>query len=138
MSHYPRYKKYRPKLYRRRVPIFWWVHRWVHVRFILRELTSVFVAGYVVVLLLLVHAVRQGPEAYEGFLAWLRTPTALGLHAAALVMVLFHSVTWFNLAPKALVIHVGKRRVPGAVIAGINYAAWAVVSVVLAWIILGA
>ncbi len=137
MSHYPRYKKYRPKLYRARVPIFWWVHRWVHVRFILRELTSVFVAFYAVVLLLLARAVTQGPEAYAAFLAWLATPVALVLHAVALAMVLFHSVTWFNLAPKALVVHVGKKRLPGAFIAGANYAAWAAVSALLAWIILG-
>jgi len=136
MSHYPRYKKYRPKIYRERMPIFWWVHKWVHVRFILRELTSVFVAFYALVLLFEVRAVTQGPEAYASFLAWLQTPTAIVLHAVAFVMVLFHSVTWFNLAPKALVVHVGKKRVPGAVIAGMNYAAWVVVSVVLAWIVL--
>ena len=48
----------------------------------------------------------------------------------------FHAVTWFNLAPKAMVVEVGGRRLPGALIAGANYAAWAVVSAVLAWLLL--
>ena len=48
----------------------------------------------------------------------------------------FHAVTWFNLAPKAMVVDMGGRRLPAAVVAGANYAAWAVVSAVLAWLVL--
>ena len=81
MSHLPRYRKYYPTRYRKRVPIFWWVHKWVHMRFILRELTSVFVAFYVIVLLLHVRSLAMGPEAYAAFLAWLESPLALALHA---------------------------------------------------------
>ncbi len=136
MSHLPRYRKYYPRLYRKRVPIFWWVHRWVHMRFILRELTSVFVAFYAIVLLLHVRSLAVGPEAYDAFQAWLASPLALVLHAVAFVMVLFHSITWFNLAPKAMVVRLGERRLPGWMIAGANYAAWGVFSVVLAWILL--
>jgi len=120
------------------MPIFWWVHKWIHMRFILRELTSVFVAFYAVVLLFHVRSVAVGPEAYAAFLAWLRSPPALALHGVALVMVLFHSVTWFNLAPKALVVRVGEQRIPGWIIAGMNFAAWGVFSGVLAWILLAA
>lgn len=138
MSHLPRYKQYRPKLYNRRVPIFWWVHKWVHMRFILRELTSVFVAFYAIMLLVHVRALAAGPEAYASFMAWLQTPLALALHAVALVMVLFHSISWFNLAPKAMVIRVGERRVPGWLIAGANFGAWGVFSIILAWILLAA
>ncbi len=138
MSHLPRYRQYRPRLYHRRMPIFWWVHKWVHMRFILRELTSVFVAFYAIMLLLHVRALAAGPEAYASFLAWLASPVSLALHAVALVMVLFHSISWFNLAPKAMVIRVGARRLPGWVIAGLNFAAWGVFSAALGWILLSA
>lgn len=136
MSHYPRYKKYRPKVYNKRIPIFWWVHKWPHTRFILRELTSVFVAFYAIVLLLHVRSLAAGPEAYVDFMAWLQTPFALALHTVALAMALYHSVTWFSLAPKAMVLRIGRRRIPGWAIAGANFAAWGVFSAVLAWIIL--
>lgn len=138
MSHLPRYRKYHPKRYHKRVPIFWWVHKWVHMRFILRELTSVCVAFYCIVLLIHVRSLALGPEAYAAFQAWLASPLAVALHAVAFVMVLFHSVTWFNLAPKAMVVRVGERRLPGWLIAGANFGAWGVVSVVLAWILLAA
>ena len=136
MSHYPRYKKYRPRVYSKRMPIFWWVSKWPHTRFILRELTSVFVAFYAIVLLLHVRSLAAGPEAYANFMAWLQTPLALALHTVALVMVLYHSITWFSLAPKAMVLRVGSKRIPGWAIAGANFAAWGVFSAALAWIIL--
>ena len=136
MTQNPRYSKYHPKWYRTRKPIFWWVHEWPHVRFILRELTSVFVALYALILLFQVRALAQGPEAYAAFVAWLKTPASIVLHLVVFVAVIFHTITWLNLAPKAIVLHAGKKRVPATVITLSNYIAWAVVSLVIAWILL--
>ncbi|QXD14539.1 hypothetical protein GQ464_014030 [Rhodocaloribacter litoris] len=136
MSHRPRYRRYQPRLYQRRMPIFWWVHRAAHIRFITRELTSVFVAFGALELLFLVRALGQGPAAYAAFLAWLQTPVALILNAVTVLMLLFHSLTWFNLAPRALVLHAGGRRIPDAAVRGLNYAAWVVVSAGLAGLLL--
>ena len=138
MTHNTQYSKYHPKWYRTPMPIFWWVHKWAHTRFILRELTSVFVAFYALVLLFQIRALTQGPEAYANFLAWLKTPVSIVLHVIAFFFVVFHSVTWFNLAPKALVLRLGKKRVPDAVITALNYIAWGVFSTVIAWIMLTA
>ena len=49
--------------------------------------------------------------------------------------VLFHAVTWFNLAPQAMVVHLGGKRLPGALIAGANYAAWVVATALVLWIV---
>ena len=54
----------------------------------------------------------------------------------ALVFVAYHAVTWFSLAPQAMVVRVRGKRVPGAWIAAANYAAWATVSAVVAWLVL--
>ena len=132
---YGRYQKNRPLLYHTRYPILWWVKKWAYVRFILRELTSVAVAFYVVVLLLFVNSVSQGPESFAAFNVWLRSPLSVGLHGIAIVAVLYHSITWFNLAPKALVIRVGKKSIPGRVILITHYAMWAIVSTGLYWLI---
>jgi len=136
MTQNSHYTKHHPKWHRVRIPIFWWVHKWVHLKFILRELTSVAVAFYAVVLLFQVRALAQGPEAYANFLAWLKMPVAVFVHAIAFLFVIFHSVTWFNLSPKALVVRIGKRRIPDAVIAASNYVAWVIFSAAMAWIIL--
>jgi fumarate reductase subunit C len=130
------YTKHHPKWYRERMPIFWWVHKWVHFRFIARELTSLPVAFYALVLLLQIRALAQGTQAYANFLSWLKSPVSIVLHTAAFFLIIFHSVTWFNLAPKALVFRIGKKRIPGLVIAASNYAAWLVFSAAIAWMML--
>ncbi|MCI0443673.1 fumarate reductase subunit C [bacterium] len=136
MSLNPRYTQFHPRWYRVRKPIFWWVDKRESIKFILRELTSVFVAIYAVILLFEIRSITQGPEAYLNFLAWLRTPFSLILHTVAFLFVLYHSITWFNLAPKALSLSLGKRHVPAFVIAALHYAGWIFVSIAIAWILL--
>jgi fumarate reductase subunit C len=105
--------------------------------FILRELSSVFVAWFVVYLLVLVRALSQGESSYRQFLDWSGSPFILLLNLVSLFFVVFHAVTWFNLAPKAMVVHVGRTRVPGSLITASNYFAWAVASALVAWLLLG-
>ena len=132
------YTPYHPKWYRRRVSVWWWLENWSSTKFLLRELTSVFVAFFAVVSLWQLRALGQGPEAYAHFFVRLKTPLFLTLHSLALVFVLYHALTWFHLAPKALVLRLRGTRVPDAVIVAMNYLAWVVVSAVVAWLVLGA
>jgi fumarate reductase subunit C len=83
-----------------------------------------------------VQAVSEGGAAYDGFLAWSKEPVVLGVNLVTLFFVAFHAATWFYLAPQAMVVHLGGRRVPGAWIAASNYLAWALASALLAWLIL--
>ena len=136
MSANPEHTPYHPRWHRTSMPIFWWVRRWIHARFILRELTSIFVAGYALVYLLQLRALGMGPEAYSRFLALLQSPLSIILHAVGLVFVIYHSITWFNLAPRALVLRLGGKRVPDQVIAGMNFIAWIGISTALVWVTL--
>jgi fumarate reductase subunit C len=132
----PTYTEFHPRWYRRRVSTYWWLHRRAYLRFILRELSSVFIAYFVAVTLFQVYALSQGEAAYARFQEWLRTPLALTLNVISLFFVVFHAVTWFKLAPKALVVRLRGRPVPGAWIAASNFLAWLVASVVVAWVLL--
>lgn len=128
---------YHPRWLRPRMSTYWWLARRSHLSFILRELSSVFVAWFVVYFLLLVRAVNTGSAAYQQFLQWSASPLMLAVNALTLAFVTFHAVTWFNLAPKAMVVRLGGRPVPGVVIAASNYVAWVVVSAGVAWLLLG-
>ncbi len=127
---------FHPRRYHQRVSTYWWVWQPSYLKFILRELSSVPVAYVVVLILLQLRALRQGPEAYAVLQAWFQTPVALVLNVVAFGFVLLHTITWFNLAPRALVVRVRGKRVPDRLIAGSNYAAWLAVSVATAWWIL--
>jgi fumarate reductase subunit C len=135
MSAAPRYTTYHPRWYRRRVSVWWWLESSAYTGFVVRELTSVFVALFALVMLWQLRALAQGPEAYARVLARLRTPPWLAFHAVAFLFVLFHSVTWFNLAPKAMVLRLGGKKVPDRLIQGMNYAAWLALSAAVAFIL---
>ena len=124
------------KLYRKELNIFWWTHRWTHLKFILRELTSLCVAFFGLEMVVLVNAVLKGEEAYLRYLEFMASPGMLIANFLAIGGLLFHSLTWFDLAPKAMVIKLGKKPVPGVLIAGSNYAGWILVSIALIWILM--
>jgi succinate dehydrogenase subunit C len=136
MSAGPHYTLYHPRWYRRRVSVWWWLKKGSYALFVLRELTSVFVAFVAVVYLWQVRAIGQGPEAYGQFLARLKTPPFLLLNAITFVFVLFHAITWLNLTPAAMVVRLRGKRVPDWAILGANYAAWLLLSIAVAFVLL--
>ncbi len=137
MSEPPFYTEYHPRWLRTRVSTYWWLGRRSYLAFILRELSCIFVGWFAVYLLLLVRAVSQGESRYQEFLGWSGRPAVLALNVVSLFFILYHAITWFNLAPKAMVLRVGGTRVPGFLIAGSNYLAWAVASAVVGWLLVG-
>jgi len=132
----PVYTKYHPRWHRPRVSTYWWSQRWAYLKFILRELSSVFVAYFVVLILLQVRALTQGPDAYARFQEWLKAPILVLLNTLALAFVLFHAMTWFNLAPKAMAVRLRGKRVPDFLIVLPNYIAWLAISAIVAWLLL--
>jgi fumarate reductase subunit C len=58
------------------------------------------------------------------------------INVIALGFVLFHTVTWFNLAPHALAVRLGGMRVPNLLISGPHYALWLALSAAVLWFLL--
>lgn len=122
--------------YIRKVPNTWWLKRRPYTLFILREITCVAVAGYCAFLLYLMYALGQGPEAYSAAIGLIMSPMSYALHVVGLLLVLYHTITWFNVTPKVLVFHIGEEQVPAVVVAGAHYAGWLGVSGIVAWLLL--
>ena len=133
MSAGPAYTSHHPRWYRRRVSVWWWLESWRYAKFVLRELTSFGVAFFALITLLAVASLNEGPSAWTLFLHWLRTPLLVILHSVALVFVVYHAVTWFHLAPRAMVVRLGGKRLPDAAIIAGNYLAWLAASALIAW-----
>jgi succinate dehydrogenase subunit C len=122
--------KARPKEYIRPISPTWWLARPAYTWFMVRELTSAFIAGYAVFLLILMARARD-PAAFSSLIEGLKSPLSIILHLIVLAFALYHTITFFNLAPRVLVVQRGEERVPDAMISGANYLAWVIVSVVL-------
>ena len=115
----------------------WWLERGSYFMFMMRELSCVFIAWFVVFLLLLVRAVSRGEAFYEHFLQRAAAPGIIVLNVVSLVFVVYHAVTFFNAAPQAMVVSAGGKRVPPAFIGVSHYAAWVVISAMVAWLLVG-
>ncbi len=137
MKEAPAYTAFHPRWYRSRVSTYWWLWKWPYLKFVLRELSSVSVAYFVVLTLVQLGSLSEGPEAYAEFQNWLKSPLALALSAISFFFVLLHTITWFNLAPRAMALRLGGKRVPDVVIAVSNYVVWVIVSAVVGWLLLG-
>ncbi len=101
----------------------------------MRELSSVFIAWFVVYLLLFVYAVGQSEAAYERFLDWAASPWVIALNVVALVFVLLHTVTWFALTPQAMAVRVMGQKVPAFHIIAGQYTGLVVVSGFVLWLV---
>jgi fumarate reductase subunit C len=124
------------RAYRQPVSRYWWAERRSYLLFMLREISCVFVAWFVVYLLLLVHAIAAGRDSYLRFLDWSANPVVVALNVVALIFVLLHAITWFGLAPSAMVLHIRGRSVPTRAVLLGHYAAWLVVSAFIAWLVM--
>jgi succinate dehydrogenase subunit C len=134
MSDLSHYTLYHPRWYRRRMSVWWWLKNRAYSMFVLRELTSVFVAFFALLYLWQLRALAAGPDAYARFVARLKTPLFLTVDTVALVFVLFHTISWFNLTPTAMVVRMKGKRVPDRIVAGSNYVVWVLLSGIVAWI----
>ena len=133
-THHSPLTVHKSKEYIRPMPATWWLQRAAYVKFMIRDVTSVFIAGYCVFLMVLMCRAGQGEEAFAALYASLRSPVSVVLHVIAFVFAVIHSVTFFNLTPRALVIFRGDEKVAEGVIAGLHFGAWAVASLILIFV----
>ena len=117
--------------YVRKVERSWWLHHPRYVAYMIRELTSLFVGLYCALLAVGLVRLSQGHAAWDGFVAALSSPLGVAFQLVCLVFAIYHSVTWFALTPKAMPLMMKGEPVPGIVIVGAHYVAWAVVSIVV-------
>jgi fumarate reductase subunit C len=123
------------RMYRRPVSTWWWLRKRSYFVFVMRELSSIFIAWLVVYLLLLVAAVGRGRTAYEHFLGFAANPVVVVLNVVAFAFVVLHTVTWFSLTPKAMDARLGGRPVPPAAVIASQYLGLAVVSAFVIWLV---
>jgi fumarate reductase subunit C len=99
-----------------------------YLRYMVREFSCLFIGAWTLMLVCALARLSEGPEAWGRFLEGLKNPWIVVFHVAALAFAVYHSITWFQLTPKALPVQVGEKFLPDGVIAGAHFGAWAVLS----------
>jgi fumarate reductase subunit C len=121
---------------RQHQPSTWFLKQPHYMVFMLRELSALFLAIYLVVLLILVGQVHESESAFEDFKELLASPIMIVFHTIVLLFAILHSVTWFQAVPKALRIRRGEEFMPPMMLIGAHVLAWLGISVVILGIFL--
>ncbi|HEX5091659.1 MAG TPA: fumarate reductase subunit C [Burkholderiales bacterium] len=113
--------------------------RWVlrhprYLRYMAREFSCLFIGAWTFLLIVGLKRLAEGPQAWEAFLAALRSPLSVTFHVVALAFAVYHSITWFNLTPKALPLQLGESFVPDRLVSGAHFLGWGVLSAAVLWL----
>ena len=119
------------KLYYSKLPPTWWLKKPAYLLFMLRELSSVFIAVFLVVFLVQIYQLTKGPAAYAAFVQQLRSPGWIFFHIVTLVFAVLHSVTWFQSTAIVMPLRLGEHEVPRRMVFALNIGAWVAVSAII-------
>ncbi|GMR15122.1 MAG: hypothetical protein BMS9Abin30_0743 [Gammaproteobacteria bacterium] len=114
----------------------WYMRNGRYKVYMLREVTSLLVGYYTFLVIFALAALSaDSPDLWNGFLAAQQSPVMTALHGFALLYFLFfQTFPWFKLAPKAMPVQIGEKKLPGGYIVIGHYVAWAVVSAFIFWL----
>ena len=113
----------------------WYMRNGRYKRYMLREVTCLLVGFYCLLILWGLAALAAGPERWNGFLESQQNLLMVIVHAIALIYYLVYmTFDWFKLAPKAMPVQLGEKKLPALVIVIGHYLAWIVVSLVIFWL----
>jgi fumarate reductase subunit C len=125
------------KPYRRPMPRTWWLQNPRYLLFMLRDISSIFIAIWVGFLLVQVAQLGGGRQAYQAFVdSVVRSPAMIIFSLVVFAFALLHSITWLQLAGVVQVVTVGERRLPPRYVVAGAFASWLVASVVIGVVIL--
>jgi fumarate reductase subunit C len=120
-----------------RLPWDWWRVNERYTVYMLRELSSVFVALWSAIFMVQLGKLRGGREEYERFVMAQRRPGWMLFHAVSLAFSLLHAVTWLQLAGLILrVPRFGGRKIEAGTITAAAFGGWAFVSAAISLILL--
>jgi len=110
------------------LPRAWWAGQRHYTVYMLRELSSVFVALWALRLLVRLNRLRQGRAAYERFMAAERRPGWVMFNLTTFLFALLHSVTFLQAAGMGPRVRVKGRKVDAATITSAAFVGWGIAS----------
>ena len=114
----------------------WYMRNGRYKIYMLREMTSLLVGFYTFLTIFALAALAaNSPDGWNNFLESQQSQAMVVFHALALIyFLLYQTFPWFKLAPKAMPVQIGEKKLPGSYIVVGHYVAWAVVSAVIFWL----
>ena len=114
----------------------WYMRNGRYKVYVLRELTSFLVVFYSFLTICGISALASdSPDRWNAFLASQQGTAMIIFHGVALLYFLFfQTFPWFKLAPKAMPVQLGEKKLPDSYIIIGHYVAWVAISVFIFWL----
>ena len=114
----------------------WYMRNGRYKLYMMREMTSFLVTFYsFLTICALAILATDSPDRWNAFLASQQNTAMIVFHALALLYFLFYQTfPWFKLAPKAMPVQLGEKKLPDIYIIVGHYVAWLVVSIFILWL----
>ena len=106
----------------------WFMTHSRYKHYMLHEISSLFVALYLVVIIIGLFRLSEGEAAWNGWLEGVASPLGIIFRLVVFAFSLIHTTAWFKAVPQALRIQRGESIVPGKLIVSAHYGVLAVVS----------
>lgn len=114
----------------------WWLEQPRYIRYMMREVSALFIGIYALILVVGLFQLSRGKTAYEEFLAAAQGPVGLLFAVCAMFFAVYHTYTWFQVTPKAMPLTFGGKPVPGALIIAAHWIGFVLLSAAL-WLLAG-
>jgi len=125
------YDAYKPKM----SPT-WWLRSRRYFMFMMRELSSVFVAAFVLLLLYQLFLLSKGPDAYAAFQDSLLNPLYIVFYAIAFVFSVYHTITWLGVIGRIQVVRIGNFTLPPVVLTASTFVGFFAISAAIGYFFL--
>jgi len=114
----------------------WYMRNKRYKVYMLREMTSLLVGVYTFLVIWALAALSaNSPDAWNQFIASQQNPGMVVFHSLALLYFLFfQTFPWFRLAPKAMPVQLGEKKLPGSYIVIGHYVVWVLISALIFWL----
>jgi len=114
----------------------WYMRKGRYKVYMLREMTCLLVGFYSMLVILGLAALAEGTALrWNEFLSAQQTPLMIGIHGFALIyFLIYQTFAWFELAPKAMPLQIGEKKLADFYIVIAHYIAWVVLSAFIFWL----
>lgn len=111
----------------------WWLKQQRYVNYMMREVSSLFIGLFSLLMVCGLFQLSQGEEAFTSWTDTLWNDMFI-LSVVMLIFSAYHSYTWFKVTPKAMPLKLSGKRIAGSIIIGAHLLAWALASAFV-WIV---
>jgi fumarate reductase subunit C len=113
----------------------WWLRQARYTRYMMREVSSLFIGTYSLVLIVGLFRLAQGQVEYDAFLVNAKGTFGILFAVVTLLFSIYHTYTWFVVTPKAMPIVIAGKRLPGVAIIAGHWAGFFIASAIVWWLI---